>query len=152
MSFYGKIFSPPSTSNQLRVKFTEVSPEPLHKRGKVCFPTSCTLEKVSENQSRQKSASYQSRSTSRWFYQLRKMRRSLKATYPSQFKALLKPKTLCGRAYRTGVGKTSHMKSCAASVDNVSRLDCKRRHKQDSLCIGALNVRTLCPPGSYTRL
>jgi hypothetical protein len=35
------------------------------------------------------------------------------------------------------------MKSCAASVDNVARLDCKRRHKQHILCIGALNVRTL---------
>jgi hypothetical protein len=33
------------------------------------------------------------------------------------------------------------MKSCAASVDNVPRLDCKRRHKQHILCIGALNVR-----------
>ncbi len=33
------------------------------------------------------------------------------------------------------------MKSCAASVDNVPRLDCKRRHKQHILCSGALNVR-----------
>jgi hypothetical protein len=51
----------------------EVSPETLHKRGTCCIPTSCTLEKVSENQLRQKSASYQSRSTSRWFYRLRKI-------------------------------------------------------------------------------
>ncbi len=74
-------------------------------------------------------------------YRLRKMRRSLKATNFYQFKALLKPKTLCGRAYRTGVGENSHMKSCAASVDNVPQLDCKRRHKQHILCIAALNVR-----------
>jgi hypothetical protein len=33
------------------------------------------------------------------------------------------------------------MKSCAASVGNVPRLDRKRRHKQHILCIGALNVR-----------
>ncbi len=30
------------------------------------------------------------------------------------------------------------MKSCAANVDNVPRLDCKRRHKHYILCIGAL--------------
>jgi hypothetical protein len=35
------------------------------------------------------------------------------------------------------------MKSCAASVDNVPRLYCKRCHKQDILCIGTLNVRAL---------
>ncbi len=40
-----------------------------------------------------------------------------------------------------GRGENSHMKSCAASVDNEPRLDCKRRHKQHILCIGALNVR-----------
>jgi hypothetical protein len=119
----------------------EFSPEPLHKRGTGCIPTSCTLEKVSENQSRQKSAFYRRKSTSRWFYRLRKMRRSLKATYFSEFKALLQPKTLCGRAYRTVVGGNSHMKSCVASVDNVPRLDCKRRHKQHILWIGTLNVR-----------
>ncbi len=33
-----------------------------------------------------------------------------------------------------GRGKNSHMKSCAASVDNVPRLDCKRRHKQHIFC------------------
>ncbi len=38
------------------------------------------------------------------------------------------------------------MKSCAASVDNVPRLDCKRRHKQHILCIGALNVRGKANP------
>jgi hypothetical protein len=119
----------------------EFSPEPLQKIGTGCIPTSCILEKVSEYQSRLKSAFYRRKSTSRWFYRLRKMRRSLKATYLSQFKALLKSKTLCGRAYRTGVGGKSHMKSCAAGVDNVPRLDCKRRHKQHILYIGALNVR-----------
>ncbi len=86
---------------------SRVSPEPLHKRGTGCIPTSCILEKVSEYQLRQKSAFYRRKSTSRWFYRLRKMRRSLKATYLSQFKELLKQKTLCGRAYRTGVGKTA---------------------------------------------
>jgi hypothetical protein len=86
----------------------EFSPEPLHKRGTGCIPTSCTLEKVSEYQSRQKSAFYRRKSTSsRWLYRLRKMRRSLKATYLSQFKALLKPKILCDREHRTGVGKTA---------------------------------------------
>jgi hypothetical protein len=119
----------------------EFSPESLHKIGIGCIPTSCILEKVSEYQSRQKSAFYRRKSTSRWFYRLRKMLRSLKATYLSQFKALLKPKTLCEGAYRTGVGENNHMKSCVASVDNVPRLDCKRHHKQHILCIGALNVR-----------
>ncbi len=47
-----------------------------------------------------------------------------------------------GRTVRAwGTTAIYMMKSCTASVDNVPRLDCKRRHKQHILCTGALNVR-----------
>jgi hypothetical protein len=65
-------------------------------------------------------------------------RLSMKSPFP---RAFTETEDTVRQGVPYGRGKNSHMKSCAASVDNVARLDCKRRHKQHILCIGALNVR-----------